>query len=55
MSHGTLSGIVIVVLMLSFIGIVLWAWSARAKRGFEEAARMPLLSDANVRSPEGPS
>lgn len=37
-----LSGIMTGVLMLIFFGIVLWAYSSRRRRDFEEAARLPL-------------
>jgi len=30
---------------LCFAGIVLWACSARARRGFEEAERLPFEED----------
>jgi cytochrome c oxidase cbb3-type subunit 4 len=45
MDHGTLSGIITGLLLLTFTGIVIWAWSGRAQRAFEEAARLPLESD----------
>jgi cytochrome c oxidase cbb3-type subunit IV len=31
-----------VVLLVLFIGIVIWAWSKRRLRSFQEAARIPL-------------
>jgi cytochrome c oxidase cbb3-type subunit 4 len=34
-----------VMLFLSFIGIVAWAWSSRRKQGFDEAARLPFRDD----------
>ena len=34
-----------VILLLMFIGIVLWAYSSRRKQDFEEAARLPLDDD----------
>ena len=30
---------------LAFVGIAIWAYSGRAKQGFEEAARVPLEDD----------
>lgn len=45
MDHGTLSGIVTAFLLMTFIGIVVWAWSKRARGSFEEAARLPLDPD----------
>jgi len=32
---------------VTFIAIVLWAYSARAARGFEAAARLPFEDDAD--------
>ncbi|NIR60026.1 MAG: cbb3-type cytochrome c oxidase subunit 3 [Gammaproteobacteria bacterium] len=29
-------------LILVFMGIVIWAWSSRRRRDFEEASRLPL-------------
>jgi cytochrome c oxidase cbb3-type subunit 4 len=29
-------------LLVIFIGIVVWAWSGKRKRAFDEAAHMPL-------------
>ena len=28
-----------------FLALVRWAWSARQRRGFDEAARLPLEGD----------
>ena len=42
MSSGVLSGVVTAILIVAFLGGVAWAWSARRKREFDEAARMPL-------------
>ena len=33
----------------TFVGIVIWAWSARARSGFEEAARLPFEEDGEDR------
>jgi len=35
-----------VVLMLVFLGIVLWAWSGKRKRSFDEAANLPFADDS---------
>ena len=32
-------------MFLAFIGIVLWAWSSRRTRDFDEAANLPLEDD----------
>jgi cytochrome c oxidase cbb3-type subunit 4 len=45
MDHGTIVGLVTGTLMITFIGIVVWAWSKRSARAFEEAARLPLEED----------
>ncbi len=34
-----------VMLFILFIGIVIWAWSAKRKPRFDEAARLPLEED----------
>ncbi len=31
--------------LLSFVGIVVWAWSKRNKERFDEAAHLPLQDD----------
>ena len=41
-SWGHLSGVVTVVLMLTFVGIWVWAWRPRHKRAFDRLAEMPL-------------
>jgi cytochrome c oxidase cbb3-type subunit 4 len=42
MQIGTLSGIATALLMVAFIGVVIWAWSSKRKPDFDEAARLPL-------------
>ena len=42
MDINTLRSIVTVVAFVAFIGIVLWAYSARSKAAFEQAARLPF-------------
>ena len=42
---GHLSGAITAVLMLAFVGIVLWAWSGRRRSTYEAAARRPLEED----------
>jgi cytochrome c oxidase cbb3-type subunit IV len=41
----TLRSLVTVLAFLSFLGIVLWAYSGRTQRRFEEAARLPFAED----------
>lgn len=40
-----ISGIVTAVLLLAFVLIAAWAWSARARPRFEEAAQLPLRDE----------
>lgn len=42
MDLPTLRGLSTLLLMLTFIGIVVWAWSSKRKKDFDEAARLPL-------------
>ncbi len=39
--HGLWTGALLVI----FIGIVVWAWSGKRKRDFDEAAHIPLDDD----------
>lgn len=39
------NSILTLVLFLVFLGIVIWAWSSKRKKQFEEAARLPLDDD----------
>ncbi len=45
MDINDLRSIVTVVSLLTFVGIVAWAWSKRNKADFDEAARLPLNDD----------
>ena len=45
---GTVAGIFIIVMMLTFIGIWIWAWLPRHKRSFDALARLPLEDDDDV-------
>mgnify|MGYP001575267098 CR=1 FL=1 len=42
MNYGLIHSIWTVMLLLLFIGIIVWAWSGKRKQSFEQAARMPL-------------
>ena len=39
---GHLSGVVTVILLLTFIGIWIWVWSARHRRKYDALARLPM-------------
>jgi cytochrome c oxidase cbb3-type subunit 4 len=45
MDVNTLRSIVTVAGLITFIGIVLWAWSKRNAADFEQAARLPFDQD----------
>jgi cytochrome c oxidase cbb3-type subunit IV len=49
MSSGALSGLMTAILTVLFVGIWIWAWSARRKSQFDEMARLPLEDDDEVR------
>ncbi len=40
--------------MLTFIGIVVWAWSGRRKNAFDEAAMLPFADDDLNTQPQEP-
>ena len=42
MDINVLRGLIAVLSLVVFIGIVLWAWSGRQRKRFEEAARLPF-------------
>lgn len=39
-------------LLIAFLGIVVWAWSGRRKKDFEEAANLPLEDSNSEKSDE---
>jgi cytochrome c oxidase cbb3-type subunit IV len=45
MDSGTVSGIVTVVFIAVFIGIVWWAYSKGNKQRFEDAGKLPFSDD----------
>jgi cytochrome c oxidase cbb3-type subunit IV len=42
---GILSGVVAAVLLVTFIGLWLWAYSGRRRAMFDSAAQLPLEDD----------
>ena len=44
--------VVTIVSMLTFSGIVLWAYSARRKNDFDEAARLPFADENELNNKE---
>ncbi len=45
MDINTLRGIVTILVMITFIGLVIWAWSKRNKADFDEAAQLPFADE----------
>jgi cytochrome c oxidase cbb3-type subunit 4 len=45
MDTNTLRSLATVVSFITFLGIVVWAWSRRNARDFEEAANLPFQQD----------
>ncbi len=45
MDVNTLRSLVTVAGLITFIGIVVWAWSRRNAADFEQAARLPFEQD----------
>jgi len=43
--QNELRAIITVVAFVTFVGIVLWAWSGRRKTTFRQASRIPLDDD----------
>ena len=45
MDINDLRGFLTAVLLFSFVGLWIWAWSSRRKDEFEESAALPLEED----------
>jgi cytochrome c oxidase cbb3-type subunit 4 len=39
-----------ILVMVAFIGIVIWAWSGKRKQRFEDAANIPFTEDEQPQS-----
>jgi cytochrome c oxidase cbb3-type subunit IV len=49
MDLNDLRSIVTVVSMLTFVGIVAWAWSRSNRARFDEAARLPFADEGEAK------
>jgi len=49
MDIDTLRVATTVLMFVTFLGIVVWAWSAGSRRKFDEAARLPFEEDGEDR------
>ncbi|WP_136253618.1 cbb3-type cytochrome oxidase subunit 3 [Onishia niordana] len=45
MDMGTFRGITTLLILIAFIGIVVWAYSKRRRRDFDEAAHLPFADE----------
>jgi len=45
MDVGTIRGIGTLVLLMTFVGLWVWAWRPAQRRRFDEAAMLPFLGD----------
>lgn len=48
MGIGGLWGLYTLLLLIIFVGIWFWAWSSKRKKGFDDAAHLPLVGDEPV-------
>jgi cytochrome c oxidase cbb3-type subunit 4 len=48
---GHVAGVFIVLMMVTFIGIWIWAWLPRHKRTFGELASLPMQDEDDVSPP----
>jgi cytochrome c oxidase cbb3-type subunit 4 len=53
MDINILRSLITVLSLVAFLGIVFWAWSAKRKTAFDEAAQLPFADDdVPARQPE---
>ena len=48
MDIGVIRGLLTVVIFVAFMGIWVWAWSARRKPEFDASAELPLEEDEMI-------
>ncbi|WP_334037264.1 MULTISPECIES: cbb3-type cytochrome c oxidase subunit 3 [Alteromonas] len=52
MDQGIVGSIFTVIVFVSFIGVVWWAFSSRNKKKFDEAANLPFADEEKEKSKE---
>lgn len=52
MDINIIRGLITLLLMIVFLGIVFWAYSRRRRKDFDEAARLPLQDDGKPKHDE---
>ena len=56
MDINVFRGVILIILMISFVGLWVWAWSRKRKPAFHEASLLPLEEDiGQVPKSEGPT
>ena len=53
MDINTVRGITTALALIAFIGVVIWAWSRRRKKDFDEAANLPSADDEIDKKSQG--
>lgn len=48
MDINTLRGIATILVMIAFLGIVVWAYSAYKKKDFDEASQLPFADETQA-------
>lgn len=49
MDWGVVMGYVTAVMLVAYLGIVIWAYRGGRRAAFDEASRAPLLDDGDAR------
>lgn len=52
MEIGTLRGLGTILVFVAFIGVVLWAYSSKRKKSFDEAANLPFADEPDTKKRE---
>jgi cytochrome c oxidase cbb3-type subunit 4 len=47
MDWGIVMGVITAILLVAFLGIVVWAYRKARKKAFDEAARYPLFEEGD--------
>ena len=45
MDINIIRGVLTIVLIIAFLGLVIWAWSSKRKETFDKLSQMPLEED----------
>ncbi len=48
MDYSLIQSIWTIVVLVLFVGIVIWAWSGKRKARFDEAANIPFTEEDNI-------